>query len=327
MHREELEKKLGLEIPTHQCEQCEKCFNVKRDFDRHVKNSHGPKKAINYKYICDHCGKRFARRVYLRTHELRAHGIGEPGATGHHPCPQCGHVFTFKGNLTTHIRVVHEEASVQCDECAKLFHDPRSLKRHKLQHGDPQFSCDLCEMLFREPHQLKDHHMVVHEKKPLACPPCGKEFISSATFRTHMKNFHNREGNLQVHPCSQCGKTFATRNLLRAHEKRHEDQFTCDSCGARYKARASLRAHIATIHRGERNFECDECGKNFTRQNVLKTHKMLHTALAKPYHCIYCNSVYGEKRNLLNHIGRNHPGEQAKFKKQTIEGDFETIEI
>ena len=37
---------------------------------------------------------------------------------------------------------------------------------------------------------------------------------------------------------------------------------------------------------------------------------------------MYCNSDYFEKRNLMNHIKRNHPGEELKYRRVTPQGDI-----
>ena len=70
---------------------------------------------------------------------------------------------------------------------------------------------------------------------------------------------------------------------------------------------------------GQRDFPCDVCGKLFTRANTLRTHRKIHSGI-KQFHCIYCESTYGEKRNLMNHIAKNHPDCEQKFRKITESG-------
>ena len=53
----------------------------------------------------------------------------------------------------------------------------------------------------------------------------------------------------------------------------------------------------------------------------MKTHrKNIHNDI-KQFNCIYCNSAYGEKRNLMNHIKRNHPGSELMFRRITPQGE------
>ena len=54
---------------------------------------------------------------------------------------------------------------------------------------------------------------------------------------------------------------------------------------------------------------------------TMKTHrKNIHNDI-KQFNCIYCNSAYGEKRNLMNHIKRNHPGSELMFRRITPQGE------
>ena len=124
--------------------------------------------------------------------------------------------------------------------------------------------------------------------------------------------------------CNECGREYASIKLLKSHMRIHtkaymEAKYTCDICGNDYRSNVSLQNHINTIHNGLRNFPCDICGKLFTRANTLRTHKKIHDGY-KQFNCIYCNSAYGEKRNLMNHIRRNHPGNELKFKRITPQG-------
>jgi len=325
-HPELLEEKLGEPITKYQCELCEKCFNVKRDFDRHMKTTHGPKKLPEYKFICDHCGKRFSRRTYLKSHENKAHGLGEVKVRQFH-CPHCPNVYSVKDHLNRHIRVIHENERLQCDLCAKLFSDKSALNRHQLYHGEPQFECFICQTKFREARLLKRHHRLYHEggeRPTFTCVICVKDFISDQSYKNHMQMFHEESDTIII--CNICGKEFKNVKLHRVHMRFHEQKrknltFTCETCGKEYKSKVSLESHIDTIHKGLRNFDCDICGKLFTRANTLRTHKKIHTGL-KPFQCLYCGSGYGEKRNLMNHIGRNHPGSEMRFKKETLEGSF-----
>ena len=111
---------------------------------------------------------------------------------------------------------------------------------------------------------------------------------------------------------------------LRYHMKVHtksylEGKYTCDMCGKEYRSNVSLQNHINTFHKGQKDFPCDICGKLFSRYNTLKTLRKIHDCI-KQFHCIYCATAYGEKRNLMNHIKRNHPGNEPKFKRITPQG-------
>ena len=155
-----------------------------------------------------------------------------------------------------------------------------------------------------------------------SCEFCDKKFTSHHSLRNHQHLHHS--GPEEGAVCNECGKEFKTYRLMKAHMRVHskevqDKKYTCDICGSEYKSNVSLQSHINTIHLGQRNFPCDVCGKLFSRASVLRTHKKIHDGI-KQFNCLYCNSAYGEKRNLMNHIARNHPGLEAKFKRVTPKG-------
>ena len=323
-HWEQIEQMTGVPITRYPCNLCSRSFNVKRDYDRHVKVTHGPKVPSEYKHECDVCAKRFTRLQYLKTHAAKAHGIGQINVRNY-PCPHCENIYHVKDHLNRHIRVVHEKERVQCDHCAKLFCDRSALTRHQLYHGEPKFQCDECPEKFREGRHLKRHKRVHRGEidDMNSCEYCRKAFASLQSLRNHQVMYHEEKGDDNA-VCNECGRKYATFKLLKAHLRIHtksymDKKYCCDICGNEYKSNVSLQSHISTIHHGQRNFPCDICGKLFTRANTLRTHRKIHDGI-KQFNCIYCNSAYGEKRNLMNHIARNHPGCEPKFKRVTPKG-------
>ena len=139
--------------------------------------------------------------------------------------------------------------------------------------------------------------------------------------------------------CKECGRQYETQRLLKAHMRIHtkayrDQRYTCSTCGKVYKSNVNLLSHFNTIHLGQKNFFCEQCGKTFSRGTSLSAHKKLHDGI-KQFQCNYCNVAYAEKRNLMNHIARNHlDSEQSRciwcdviniqyvFKKQHSPGGF-----
>ena len=328
-HWLELEEKTGIPVTVYQCDLCPRNFRVKRDFDRHIQTSHGPKKWRQEvkEHICDACGKKFTRLQYLKRHEWKAHNIGEFKERSF-PCPHCDRVYHVKDHLTRHVKVEHDKERLQCDVCSKLFCDKSALARHLLYHGEPKFECDECPEKFREGRHLKRHKKVhageiIDEK---TCEHCNKSFKCFQSLKNHQVMYHEKKTEETDGPavCNECGREYKSHKLLKAHLRIHtpeyrNQKYCCDICGNEYKSNVSLRSHINTIHHGQRNFPCDICGKLFTRANTLRSHRKIHDGI-KQFNCIYCNSAYGEKRNLMNHIARNHPGCEPKYKRVTPKG-------
>ena len=315
-HAKELEERTGIPIEKFHCDRCDKVYNVKRDLDDHIQVSHLGKKRRTAK-LCTDCGRYFTRLDSYRYHQASAHGRGE---LKNYQCPKCPNVYHKKGHLDRHVKAIHEKEKVPCDICGKMLSDRNVLRRHLLTHGEPKFQCDECPEKFREACLLRDHKMI-HAGIPISCQYCGKQFSSTKTLKNHESMFHSGiDGEVCV--CNECGREFKTPTLLKIHMRSHSSSGmkTCLECGKEYKEARELKNHINAVHLGQKNFPCDICGKVFSRDNVLRTHKKIHFGI-KQFNCLYCNSAYGEKRNLMNHIAKNHPGCELKYKRITPDGE------
>ena len=249
-HPTELSDRLGTPVVRYNCPHCLKSFTVRKDFERHMKNSHGPKGWSNVnQVVCDICGFTTTRKGLLMRHRTRKHGTGEVKIKNY-PCTHCGKMFNQMGNWQRHVTVMHEGAKLQCDQCPILFKDKRALVHHSWNHGNPQFPCSQCDFAFRMPVNLENHIKVEHERGEsiLRCDQCDKEFATKATLRIHKNHFHER-GDTTAYPCHLCDKIMKAAKLLKIHLKRHTDCFPCNECGNTYKSQASLRNHSYAVHK------------------------------------------------------------------------------
>ena len=250
-HPTELGDRLGTPVVRHNCPHCQKSFTVKKDFDRHMKKSHGPKgwRRPIQQVVCDTCGFTTTQKLYLRRHRTMKHGTGEVKMKDY-PCIHCEKIFNQMGNWQRHVAAMHEGTRLQCDQCPILFKDKRALVNHSWTHGAPQFPCSQCDVAFRMPVKLDNHIKVEHEKSGsiLHCEKCDKEFSTKGTLRIH-KNYFHETGSTSAYPCHLCAKILKTAKLLKIHLKRHNDCFPCSECGNTYKSQAYLRVHNFAVHK------------------------------------------------------------------------------
>ena len=106
------------------CEICGKSFNLKQNFNRHLKRHENDQK-------CEFCEKSFSNVKDLKKHILVVHE-GKKGGLG---CEECGKVFPKKSNLILHIKTVHEkQRNFICQVCNKGFGIQANLDRHSAVH-------------------------------------------------------------------------------------------------------------------------------------------------------------------------------------------------
>lgn len=125
-----------------------------------------------------------------------------------HECAQCGKRFSQRGNLTTHIRIVHEHRrDFHCSYCGKGFSVKTSMRNHvrSVHEQRRDYVCEICGKAFTEKGSLQRHIRGVHEKRrDFACPECNKGFPDKSALRKHLRAVHNlnlseqTEGGLSV---------------------------------------------------------------------------------------------------------------------------------
>ena len=85
------------------------------------------------------------------------------------PCKEYGKKFGIKENLSTHLGIHRESASVRND-CGKTFKNVRYLQMHmKHVHYKPSFPCQLYRRFMATPESLDENVKQHHQKKRITC--------------------------------------------------------------------------------------------------------------------------------------------------------------
>lgn len=250
---------------------------------------------------CENCSKEFCTALDLAAHryqqcdgqqqqQQQQHQIDNDGemhgrsATtakkqSNRPLSQCNiclKFFTFKSNLTLHLRTVHDLRDLyKCDECGKHFEYRRQLTLHRATH------------------------VIVNAAERYPCPLCDRTFSSLQQLRSHQSNMHS--GEFQ---CNFCDMTFSTKSDFFEHRNVHTDQMhKCEHCDRTFWKKSNLYSHQRSAHLNIRRFKCNECGKRYPYRSHLRKHMKSHhpeLVVEEKYECWCCHKTWAPLFFLSN---------------------------
>jgi len=141
-------------------------------------------------------------------------------------CYVCGRIFGVKGDLSKHIKRIHEAipGSHVCDICAKTFKNRSDLYHHNAQ---------------------------VHEFELLKCEKCSVDCKNERALRKHVARCSKREKPLPIHYCILCSQTFSLHKTLYAHLNQHHNnvELFCDVCDKNFELPSEMFKHRVQVHK------------------------------------------------------------------------------
>ena len=76
-------------------------------------------------------------------------------------CPECGKVFTEKGNMVKHLRSKHEGIKYSCNQCDYQATQQGNLQTHiAAKHSDNILQCELCDYQTKWRNHYNQHKKV-----------------------------------------------------------------------------------------------------------------------------------------------------------------------
>ena len=298
----------------YRCEVCGKMLLYKKSFYSHMK-IHNEKK-----HVCAVCEKKFTLHSNLMRHML-LHSNDKPFL-----CQHCGKSFKRKEYLKEHTKNIHSTGKLlpddgHCPVCEEVFSSRRLFKSHLDEHGElpKEFGylqqdhvCEICPKSFASYRHYAQHMDSTHPgSAELVCDKCNKSFYTKQMYSKHLR-FHRKMDEMTSHVCCQCGKKFSNKYALINHEMIHTGTkpYKCEVCCKCFRMNQQLEKHLL-VHTGEKPHICVVCCKRFTQYGHLQRHKLVHSG-EKPHRCDLCNATYRVRWDLRLHWQRVH---MIPFKK------------
>ncbi|KAM4696159.1 uncharacterized protein WCC33_014900 [Rhinophrynus dorsalis] len=281
---------------SHRCNECGKYFAFRCHLKTH-QNSHTKEKSFN----CEVCGKQFPYKSSLLKHS-KTHTGDKP-----HRCNICGKQFSYRSGVIIHQRIHTGEKPYTCTECGKQFSTKAEFTYHQSDHtGDKPFLCIDCGKRFANKSNFTEHRRIHTGERPYVCTECGKSFAQRTSLLVRHQRIHTGE---KPFPCPECGKSFSRASHLVVHQRSHKGDklLQCPECGKCLSQHSVLLIH-QKIHTGEKPYVCPECGKGFREKSKLNLHLRTHTG-EKPFKCSECSRSFTCRENLCKHQ-RIHTGEK-----------------
>ena len=189
------------------CELCEKGFELKKSYVKHMKSVHQKEGRVK----CEYCGKEMSSENSLAQHVMSVHERDQCPFE----CEFCGKKFSRDSHLTRHLEEVHAnllQENESCEECSEKFHNSLMLQMH-VKRVHKAKSCS--------------RSSPGGTKIPQECEHCGKVLADQDTLKKHILSMHNRDAC--PFKCHFCNKRFAKNSALLRHKKYvHNDEDTSE---------------------------------------------------------------------------------------------------
>lgn len=149
------------------CDLCGEVFKTADSLAVHKRNTHF-RKSVK----CEHCSRIFVSDYYLGRHVKRKHSEDKKFI-----CPICGRGFAFKGELSSHNKKVHDKQlqpkkEFKCSFCSKTYMCNKSVTVHERSAHTGDFF--LYFILLISHYRLSMTHWHIGHRT--SCYACGRGF-------------------------------------------------------------------------------------------------------------------------------------------------------
>ncbi|XP_064109829.1 zinc finger protein 765-like isoform X2 [Macrobrachium nipponense] len=268
-------------------------------------------------YLCDVCGKQFARNYVLREHIVEMHGDHELAKKFCHRCPYCQRIYSKAKNVEYHLSLFKGP----CQICGMIFSCSGLFCAHKSEHKS---ICRMCSRTFPDKDSYEFHMKSFHETNDIKCNFCNRRFLHHLQLNQHTMKFHNNPGApAHILKCPECHYTTNNIQLLHMHKSRVHNSvnkwYTHSTWNETLNRQYNFE-HYSESHKNPANFQCKTCHSCLTSESELIDHIRLshsdqgtdiqqfnygsHAQISYP--CFSCQIVFTSSDELQAHVSAVH---------------------
>ncbi|XP_040297194.1 zinc finger protein 142 [Bufo bufo] len=311
---------------------CDQALSDRKDFLRHLKESHGIQavecryhacsllfksreemevhRKNHYAFHCQDCDFVCSNKHVFRKHKKRGHPGKEELV-----CPFCPYKSFNPVEYADHVGKMHANEKIhRCRDCDFATAHKRVLMRHMLLHtGEKPHKCSQCDFMCRDISYLSKHMLTHSTDKNYMCTECG--YI---TKWKHYLNVHMRKhsGDLRYH-CNQCSYRCHRADQLSSHKLRHQGKtLICEICGFGCKRKTELQNHMQVKHSQSSQittYQCQHCNYQTKYKQTLRNHENSKHTKHREFRCALCSFRTFSNTSLFFHKRKSHgyvPGDQ-----------------
>jgi len=318
----------------HKCNDCGERFFLHEEMLKHRREAHINR--TTKAHYCSVCNKGYAKRDSLKAH-FNTHLKISP-----HTCDfeSCGKKFTTRYHLLRHMRLHTSRETYPCPICGIAFPIIEYVKRHidrahlkKSAHSEdfiarPRVRCggiyiprvkhvDTMEPKEVDVYQSKTAQNVVTKIENLAPSGAGRIIVQKSR-GVEVNPFipaHRTTEELDLPPEVKVEGNVVQIDTLKSYSYAISDiqEHKCPFCYMGFSRVHLLREHLFKVH-GETNFDnldeilpttCDYCGFLANDKRELNDHLRKNHA-GKKFGCPHCGVRFADKAVMNRHINRIH---------------------
>ncbi|CAF4940193.1 unnamed protein product [Pieris macdunnoughi] len=316
------------ETDNNKCTRCDKVFETRVQFNRHVYLTH----TSEFRYRCPYCNEVFKTYSERLKHLKNSHGgkaeLKEEEITDYTAIASNDDIINrrvegnarramFRKNIKniltscTAYPFKYRKGAYLCFFCKSSFLEPQLLREHSQRHHsdiafkprkyDPlkmDFSvtvCRLCGVNIKDYSELKIH-LRIHGKS-IDC--------------TYGESILPYKLSKDEYCCQVCGKRYEMFLSLHKHMNDHYEHYICETCGKGFATIQRMLNHSRTHEKG--SFPCKHCGELLQSYAGLYAHIAKVHKANKRYKCPICDEKFSSYKYRMKHLNTIHNEKTALF--------------